>query len=587
MVDVLEREGRGLNLTEEVRDGILNHTGPTDPLTLEGRIVKLVDRVAYINHDIDDAVRAGVLGPDELPREEIEMLGATGARRIDTLVHDIVETSADGGRHPPERRDRRGDALAPRASCSSACISATRRGTTATRAKAVVRKIFGHLIGRGDPMQDAVDYVAGMTDRFALRVRRGAIRSKQCRGSRPESVEAVKAAIDMVELVGGRTQLQARGRPLHRALPVPRGADAELLRQPAGQALLLLRLRRGRRCDHLRAGDGAARLRPARRVARRSLPRPARVRGGVARADDKRRRDASGSLRCSSARRASTSASSGTRTRARRRVSTSSRAGSARRSAASSGSGSRRAAATLARGALQGGLHARGARRRGARQPPRERLLQRPPRLPARRCARARSAASRRAGSATTTRSPAKYVNSPESELFRKGDLLYGLDKARRAIAKQDRAVVVEGNTDVIALRQAGFEPVVASMGTALTESQLRELSRLTPALYLCFDSDAAGAGRDAARHGACAKRGFEVYVVALPPGNDPADDPRRLPGAARVAEPYALHRVELELTRMEDRQHAYLRDPGVPERPRPNRPSGRKRGGSPTTGSA
>src|SRR5438045_3574419 len=67
VVDVLERDGRGLNLTHEVRDGILNHTGPTTPLTLEGRIVKLVDRVAYINHDIDDAVRAGVLSPDELP----------------------------------------------------------------------------------------------------------------------------------------------------------------------------------------------------------------------------------------------------------------------------------------------------------------------------------------------------------------------------------------------------------------------------------------------------------------------------------------------------------------------------------------
>src|SRR3989475_8765373 len=73
----------------------------------------------------------------------------------------------------------------------------------------------------------------------------------------------------------------------------------------------------------------------------------------------------------------------------------------------------------------------------------------------------------------------AKYVNSPEGELFRKGDLLYGLDRARAAIAKQERAVVVEGNTDVLALSQAGIEPVVASMGTALTERQLKELSRL------------------------------------------------------------------------------------------------------------
>src|SRR5205807_208226 len=88
---------------------------------------------------------------------------------------------------------------------------------------------------------------------------------------------------------------------------------------------------------------------------------------------------------------------------------------------------------------------------------------------------------------------PAKYVNSPESELFRKGDLLYGLDHARAAIAKQERAVLVEGNPDVLALRQAGIEPVVASMGTALTERQLRELSRLTQRIVLCFDGDAAG----------------------------------------------------------------------------------------------
>jgi len=88
---------------------------------------------------------------------------------------------------------------------------------------------------------------------------------------------------------------------------------------------------------------------------------------------------------------------------------------------------------------------------------------------------------------------PPKYVNSPESELFKKGDLLYGLDNARQQIAKQDRAVIVEGNTDVLALRQAGFAPVVASMGTALTQNQLRELKRLTKRLFLCFDSDAAG----------------------------------------------------------------------------------------------
>src|SRR5438045_3408958 len=82
VVEPLERDGRGLNLTEEVRDGILKHTGPHEPATLEGKIVRIVDRVAYINHDIDDAIRAKVLAPEDLRQGEIATPGDTGSRRI-------------------------------------------------------------------------------------------------------------------------------------------------------------------------------------------------------------------------------------------------------------------------------------------------------------------------------------------------------------------------------------------------------------------------------------------------------------------------------------------------------------------------
>ena len=98
VVDSLERDGAGLNLTAPVRDGILGHSGRAqEPATLEGKIVRLMDRVAYINHDIDDAVRAGLLTPDDLPQAPIEILGDTGSRRIDTLVHDLVENSEQRG----------------------------------------------------------------------------------------------------------------------------------------------------------------------------------------------------------------------------------------------------------------------------------------------------------------------------------------------------------------------------------------------------------------------------------------------------------------------------------------------------------
>jgi DNA primase len=165
----------------------------------------------------------------------------------------------------------------------------------------------------------------------------------------------------------------------------------------------------------------------------------------------------------------------------------------------------------------------------------------------------------------------AKYVNTPESELFHKGSIVYGLDKARSAIAKEDRACVVEGNTDVIALRQAGFEPVVASMGTALTEQQLRELGRLTKRVWLAFDGDAAGESATLRGMELAAAQGFDVKVVALPPGIDPADDPAGFESRLATAEPYLVYRVRVELER-EDREVAFrtvkaLLDP-VPDSP-------------------
>jgi len=154
-----------------------------------------------------------------------------------------------------------------------------------------------------------------------------------------------------------------------------------------------------------------------------------------------------------------------------------------------------------------------------------------------------------------------KYVNSPEGELFHKSALLYGLHLARQTMAKDDRAVIVEGNTDVIALRQAGMTGVVASMGTALTEAQLKEVGRLTRSVYLCFDADAAG--QDATLRGMqlAAARGLEVWVVALEPGTDPADDPGAFAARLAKAEKYPLYRVRVEIDRaLPDRQAAHQR---------------------------
>jgi DNA primase len=165
-----------------------------------------------------------------------------------------------------------------------------------------------------------------------------------------------------------------------------------------------------------------------------------------------------------------------------------------------------------------------------------------------------------------------KYVNTQESELFHKSAVVYGLDKARSAIAKQDRACVVEGNADVIALRQAGFEPVVACMGTALTEQQLRELGRLTKRLWLAFDGDAAGESAALRGMELAVAQQFDVNVVALPPGVDPADDPEGFEARLRTAEPYVVYRVRLELDHADDREAGFRKAKeildGFPEGP-------------------
>ena len=164
VVERLERDGRGLNLTWEVRDGILHHTGEGEPSTLEGRIVRIVDRVAYINHDIDDAIRAGILAQEDLPQEEIATLGETGSRRIDTLVHDLVETSSPAG--DIVQSDEIGGAML---SLRAFMFERVYLDQDHTHIRATIRRIFEDLVGKhGNDVQEATDYLAGMTDRFAL-----------------------------------------------------------------------------------------------------------------------------------------------------------------------------------------------------------------------------------------------------------------------------------------------------------------------------------------------------------------------------------------------------------------------------------
>ena len=164
VVEKIER----LNLTASVRDGILRHTGPEPPNTLEGRIVRLIDRVAYINHDIDDAIRAGVLRFEDLPRAEIELLGARGSDRIETLVVDVL-------RHSEEAADIvQGEEVgAAMLRLREFMFEHVYLGPVAQRERPrierMLRALFDHYADELGDEQRVVDWLAGMTDRYAIR----------------------------------------------------------------------------------------------------------------------------------------------------------------------------------------------------------------------------------------------------------------------------------------------------------------------------------------------------------------------------------------------------------------------------------
>jgi len=177
VVDSLERDGRGLNLTEQVRDGILCHSGRAPaPATLEGAIVRITDRFAYLNHDIDDALRAGVLDAAALPAEAIGVLGESGSTRIDALVHDLVEHSERAGAIVQGER-----AAQAMATLRDFMFEHVYLGPIARREhskiETVVRSLFEHYCAHPETLADSdddlatrvTDYIAGMTDRYCIR----------------------------------------------------------------------------------------------------------------------------------------------------------------------------------------------------------------------------------------------------------------------------------------------------------------------------------------------------------------------------------------------------------------------------------
>lgn len=182
VIDALEYEGKGLNLTWEVRDGVAHHTGDGEPATLEGSIVRIADRIAYVNHDVDDAIRGGVLAESELPANPTEVLGRSHGARIRTLVQDMIVNSAD--RDEIRMSEPVWEAMMElRSFLFDRVYLSPRAKEEEPKAFGVVRALFTHYLehpeslpdefrpsGEDDLPQRVTDYIAGMTDRYAIGV---------------------------------------------------------------------------------------------------------------------------------------------------------------------------------------------------------------------------------------------------------------------------------------------------------------------------------------------------------------------------------------------------------------------------------
>ncbi len=198
VVDILEKDGQGLNLTEEVRDGIAHHSKTKEdilgekatlPDTLEGQVCRMADVIAYINHDIDDAIRAGIISQNELPIAPVQLLGYSHSQRINTMVSDVIQFSwAASGNIPTET---------PKIGMSEPILKMSNKlrdflfeqvynvrsaQQESERAREVLRQLYQYFsqhqdklppeyqLGNADTQRRVVDYIAGMTDQYALRI---------------------------------------------------------------------------------------------------------------------------------------------------------------------------------------------------------------------------------------------------------------------------------------------------------------------------------------------------------------------------------------------------------------------------------
>ena len=536
-VERLERDGQGLNLTEQVRDGILHHTGPGAPATLEGKIVRVVDRIAYINHDIDDALRAGVIGEEDLPAAEIEVLGPTGSDRIETLVKDLLERSAAAG-DIVQGEDVGGAMLRLRKFMFERVYLGPSAQSERARIERMLRALFDHYAS--DP--------AALARSGRVRPRAGGgLPGRHDRPLRhPSLLDPERAAGVLTWPATPRTRssacakrstssswspsapTSASGLALGGAVPLPRRAHPVVHRRSREKLYYCFGCHKGgdpitfvRETQALDFAEAVEALGDRYRVELK------REREDPQEEERRRRRERLLGLLDRAAGFYATYLWDSTEARKARdylaerglseEVLRAFRVGYAPSAWDRLLTGARRD------GFTEQELYAAGLaqRSRGGRvfDRFRERIT-----FP---LADSRGRVLGFGARAMRSEQGAKYLNTSEGELYHKGRHLFGIDLARPAISRERRAVVVEGYTDVLALHQAGVQEAVAIMGTALHGRPAgRAGAGRGPgrAIYLALDADSSGQEAMLRAARMAEERQLELRVVELPDGSDPAD---------------------------------------------------------------
>lgn len=549
VVDVIEKDGRGLNLTAEVRDGILQHKSSGHPATLEGAAVSLADRIAYINHDIEDAIRAGILREEDLPQAAVKRLGHATRERINTVITDIYTHSA--GTNGVNMSEEVAGAMFELRSFMFKNIYSLTNKSMQERAERMLTAMYAYFLDHFERLPGQYLRLgrkrAERTDRLRLSLGhdgqvcdkrfRGAVYPRDLyagrgdgmsggRGIDPRYMQELKQKNNIVEVIGSYVPLERKGGNYWACCPFHHEKTPSFAVNEADQFYHCFGCGvSGDVVGFVREIESTDFLGAVRILADRAkMPMPESNFDTERAAALKKKRDSLIAILLDSARFYLSNLYGGGAAAHLEYIS--------RRKLAPTTVKKFGLGASLDFYSLPEYLAGKGVF--GGR------TFWTAARSPKTRAGGHRFAGGRLifliinafdevvgfGGRLLEKSDFAKYKNTKETAVFNKSKTLYNVNLLKRLKREQtiSEVIVVEGYMDTISLYQAGFKNVVASMGTSLTKDQARLVKRYTENVYISYDGDFAGQKADLRGLEILKDENLNVRVVPLPEGLDPDD---------------------------------------------------------------